>query len=371
MGWFILTHIFSTLLSFVGLGRLSEQDKDLEILLLRHQLSILQRKLDTPVKPSRVEKLTLAVVAKKLKQATHRPTSQLRDIIQIFQPETVLRWHRDLVRRKWTFKNKPKGGRPRISQELEELMVRLAQENPRWGYGKIEGELLKLGFKVSRSNVRDVLKRHHLDPAPERGGSSSWRHLMTHYKEQLIACDFFTVETLTLKTLYVLFFIELGSRRVHLGGVTSDPNAAWVTQQARQVVWELQDSETYFRHLIRDRDTKFSTTFDTVFQSEGIDIIRTPVRAPNANAFAERWVRTVREECLDQLLVINQAHLRQVLKTYTDYYNTARPHQGIAQRIPTPPERAQPTGSVQHRKVLGGIINDYYRAPDQPSAYLS
>ena len=253
MVWFILSYLFSTLISLVSIGHLSEQEKDLEILLLRRQLAIRERKLDKPVRPNRAEKLTLAVLTARLKQVTHRPASELRDVIRIFQPETVLKWHRELVRRKWHQKQQSKGGRPRLSQELEALIVQMAQENRRWGYGKIEGELRKLGFDVSESHVRDVLKRHHITPAPERG-SSSWRHLMSHYKDQLIACDFFTVETLTLKTLYVLFFIELGSRKVHLAGVTANPNGAWVTQQARQVMWELGERNPPCRFLIRDRE---------------------------------------------------------------------------------------------------------------------
>ena len=253
MGWFILSYLFSTLISLVSIGRLSEQEKDLEILLLRRQLAVLERKLDSPVRPNRAEKLTLAVLTARLRQVRRRPASKLRDVIRIVQPETVLRWHRELVRRKWLHKRKQKGGRPRISQELEDLIVQLAQENAHWGYGKIEGELRKLGFGVSESNVRDVLKRHHITPAPVRG-SSSWRHLMTHYKDQLIACDFFTVETLTLKTLYVLFFIELGSRKVHFAGVTTLPNRMWVTQQARQLTWELEVRHPPYRFLIRDRE---------------------------------------------------------------------------------------------------------------------
>ncbi len=291
---------------------------------------------------------------------TRRSASKLRDIIRIVQPETVLQWHRELVRRKWIHKRKQKGGRPRISQEIDDLIVQMAQENSRWGYGKIERELHKLGFEVSESHVRDVLKRH----------------LMTHYKEQLIACDFFVVETLTLQTLYVLFFIKLGSRKVHRAGVTTNPNPTWVTQQARQVMWELEEKNPPCRFLIRDRDNKFPQrtgtvrAFNTVFRLEGIDVIRTPVQAPNANAYAERWVRTVREECLDHLLILNQTHLRRVLKTYTEYYNKARPHQGIGQRIPVPPEQSPSTGAVEHRKVLGGIINDYYRSSGGTAVHL-
>jgi putative transposase len=294
MGWFILTQLFSTLISMVHLGRLSDSEKDLEILILRHQLNILERKQKQSVRPSRAEKLILSVLTARLKQASERSAGQLHDIIRIFQPATVLRWHRELVRRKWTFKRKAKGGRPRISKELEALIVRLARENSRWGYGKIEGELLKLGFTVSASTVRNVLNRHGILPAPVRHGSIGWRHLMRHYKQQLLACDFFTVETLWLPTLYVLFFIELGTRRVHLAGVTAHPDGRWVAQQARQIVWTLEEDGADVRILLHDNDSQFTAPFDTVFQAAGLHVIRTPFHAPNANAYAERWVRSVR-----------------------------------------------------------------------------
>ncbi len=162
--------------------------------------------------------------------------------------------------------------------------------------------------------------------------------------------------------LYVLFFIEIGTRQVHLAGITANPDAAWVTQQARQVIWELTDDKTNIRFLIHDRDCKFTEAFDTVFQSEGTHIIKTPYRAPNANSFSERWVRTVREECLEQLLILNKPHLKRVLKTYGDYYNRGRPHQGLRQQSPIPRLQQPPTGIIQKRKILGGIINDYYRS---------
>ena len=177
----------------------------------------------------------------------------------------------------------------------------------------------------------------------------------------MLACDFFTVETITLQTLYVLFFIEIGSRRVHLAGCTSTPDNAWVTQQARQFTWTLAENpHDEMRYLIHDRDTKFSSAFETVFQTEGFECIRTPFRTPVANAFAERWVRSVREECLDHLLILNQRHLKRVLTEYVDYYNRARPHQGLAQNIPIATEFSQ-KGSIHCRKVLGGVLRDYYR----------
>ena len=255
---------------------------------------------------------------------------------------------------------------------MEALIVRLAKENLRWGYGKLEGELLKLGYTTTEITIRNVLRRNNIEPASVRAGSVGWRHLMTHYKGQLLACDFFTVETITLKTLYVLFFIEIGSRKVHFAGITTHPNADWVSQQARQLVWEFDEREEPLLFLIRDNDRKFTNCFDAVFESEGLHVIRTPYQAPNANAFAERWVRSVRNECLDLLLIINAAHLRRVLKEYIyKYYNVARPHQGIEQQVPVPITREANTGSIQKRKVLGGIINDYYRVPAEPTLALS
>jgi hypothetical protein len=241
---------------------------------------------------------------------------------------------------------------------VERLVLRLARAND-WGNGKIEGELRKLGLEISDQTVANILKCYGIPPLPQRRPSLSWRQLMTHYKQQLIACDFFTVETLFLQTLYVFFFLELGTRRVHFAGCTAHPTSAWVTQQARQFFWAMDEHKPPLRFLIHDRDTKFCSSFDAVFASEHIKIIRTPVRAPNANAYAERWVRSVREECLDKLLILNEAHLRRVMRDYIDYYNNARPHQGIGQQTPVPqPERKQ-AGAIHYRSVLG-IINDYY-----------
>ncbi|MHB8624836.1 MAG: integrase core domain-containing protein [Aggregatilineales bacterium] len=344
------------------IGRLPEQEKDLEILLLRQQLDILERRLDKPVRLSKVEKLTVAVLAAKLKATTKQSTARLREVIRLFQPDTVLKWHRELVRRKWTHRPPNRGGRPRTSMELETLIVRFVRENPDWGYGKLEGELRKLGYTLSEQTITDILERHGIPPAPQRKASASWRHLMAHYKAQLLACDFFTVDTLFLQTVYGLFFIELQTRRVYLAGYTSHPDAEWVTQQARQIVWQLEDRDPTIHFLIHDRDTKFVTSFDTVFRSTHAHIIRTPFRAPNANAYAERWVRTVRTECLNKLIIVNQVHLRHVLGEYVSYYNLSRPHQGLDQQPPIPRPTPTLVGSVHSRPVLGGIIHDHYHA---------
>lgn len=359
MFWFCVWQVISTLIELIRLGGRSASDKDLEILLLRHHLAIYERRQERAPHLSRGEKLMLIVLGTKLKAQTGRTIKTLGDVIRIVKPATLFRWHNELVRRKWTYRHR-KAGRPRTDQAIEQLVLRLAREND-WGFERIEGELKKLGYTISHETVGNILCRHGIPPAPECEPSPSWRHLMTHYKDQLLACDFFTVETLFLQTLYVLVFVEIGTRRVHFAGCTAYPDHAWVTQQARQVMWELQDREPGIRFLIRDNDKKFTESFDTVFRAEGIDVIPTPYRAPNANAYAERWIRSAREESLDKLLIINQAHLRRVMREYITFFNTARPHQGIEQQIPVSKITHENTGPVRCRTVVGGIIHDYYR----------
>jgi putative transposase len=225
MTFAVIANLFSVLLDFLGMLARSDREKDFEILLLRQQVRLLQRKQARPLRLSWWEKLLLALLAKQLVQGAKNSRARLSQSLFLFTPETVLRWHRDLVRRKWTFPQRQAMGRPRISAELETLIVRLAQENPRWGYSKIEGELRKLGYQVGRSTIRAVLKRQHLPASPQRARkSSTWRAFMRQHCQQLLACDFFTVETLRLQTLYVLFFIEIGSRRVHLAHLHREAN---------------------------------------------------------------------------------------------------------------------------------------------------
>jgi hypothetical protein len=362
MTFMLFAHFFSTLLDFLHLFGRTDREKDLEILLLRQQVRILQRNRARPPRLSWWEKLPVAMLAGKLVQRAKYSRTRLSHSLLLFTPETVLRWHRELVRHKWTFRHRSIVGRPRIAVELEALIVRLARENPRWGYGKLKGELLKLGYRVGRSTIRDVLKRQHIPAAPQRTRqSSTWRAFLRQHQQQLLACDFFTVETLRLQTLYVFFFIEIGTRRIHLAGCTLHPTADWVTQQARQLMWKLQENGQVMRFLLHDRDVKFPPSFDTVFTSEAMEVILTPYRAPNANSFAERWVRSVREECLDHLLILNECHLEHVLREYCQYYNQARPHQGLQQRIPESAHQHSRNGTIQRRDRLGGLIHDYYR----------
>ncbi len=363
MLYYLFAQLVALLLDLFTAKRRSAQQKDLEILLLRQQLRILQRHHLTAPRLSRWEQLGLAVLAAKFTGLGRGAKAKLNEVLLLFKPDTVLKWPRELVRRKWTFNHRPTCGRPVTSPELQALLLRLAQENPSWGDSKLHGELLKLGYTIGRSTVRDILKRQHVAPAPERAkNGGSWSSLLSHYGQQILACDFFTIETAWLKTLHALFFIELGSRRVHFAGCTEHPTAEWVAQQARQLIWTLQDEQRAMRFLIHDRDAKFPASYDNVFASEGIEILRTPYRTPTANAFAERWVRSVREEALDKLLIVNQGHLHRVLTEYTNYFNRARPHQGIEQRCPIPIERGRRDGAVQRRDVLGGIIHDYDRA---------
>src|SRR5215208_4460530 len=290
MPFLVLHVVLSFLLDLAHVLTRSDHDRAVELLLVRQQLRLYERTARQP-RPSRWEKVALASLAAKL--------PDLSRVALVFTPATLLRWHREIVRRKWTFDNRPKPGRPPVSAACVELIVRLARENPRWGYGKVQGELAKLGHRVSRSTIKRVLREHQLLPAPERG-KSTWRAFLGQYREYMVACDFFTVDTVCLQRLYVLFFIELGSRRVHLAGCTANPDAAWVTQQARQFTWPLQDGAPgAVRFLLHDRDGKFAAAFDTVFAAEGVAIVHTPYRAPRANAVAERVIRSIRAECLD------------------------------------------------------------------------
>jgi putative transposase len=330
----------------------SSEFKELEIVVLRHQLAVLRRQSRRP-QLTTTDRLLLAAASRLL------PRSRWRSFL--VTPTTLLRWHRRLVARRWTYRGR--SGRPPIGGEIRELVLRLARENPRWGYQRIVGELNGLGVAVSATTVKKILREASLGPAGSRCGLS-WRAFLRAQAQSMLAVDFFTVETMSLQRLYVLFFIELGSRRVHLAGCTANPTGPWVTQQARQFAWTLQERRSSFRFLIRDRDSKFTRDFDAVFASEGIEIIKTPVRAPKANATAERFVRTVRAECLDWLLIVNQRHLERVLCVFAGHYNSHRPHRSLNLKPPDPASRKLrgphlPTSAVGRRDRLGGLLHEY------------
>ena len=246
----------------------------------------------------------------------------------------------------------------------------MAQENPAWGYRRIQGELVGLGIKLAAATVWTILKEAGIEPAPKRL-EASWTEFLRQQAASILECDFLTVDTLFLKRLYVLFFIELESRRVHLAGITTNPHGRWVSQQARNLLMELDDEAVRPRFLIRDRDTKFTREFDQVFRAEGIRVIKAPIRAPTARAHAERWVGSVRRECLDRLLIIGRSHLQHVLASYTRHYNEHRPHRALGQLPPLsqPPPRGERTMAdvieldrVRRRELLGGLIHEYQLA---------
>ena len=247
-----------------------------------------------------------------------------------------------------------------MSDELVGLVIRLGRENRRWGCVRIQGELRKLDIRASASSIRRVLRQHGLGPVPRSG--PTWSEFLRSQANSVLATDFFTVDTVALKQLYVLFVIELSTREVHILGVTGHPTGAFVTQVARNLVGDLSDRGRSIKFLIRDRDTKFTASFDEVFRSVGTRVIKTPVRSPRANAYAERWVRTVRTECLDWLLILSQGHLERVLREYVSHYNQQRPHRGIELDAPTPAAATTPPAlhHVGRHDVLGGLIHEYY-----------
>jgi putative transposase len=327
------------------------RDREVEILVLRHQVKVFKRKAGRPMLRRR-DRLFLAAAARLLPKK--------RWSCFIVRPATLLGWHRELVKRKWTYRRR-RTGRPPLDEDICQLVVRMAKDNPRWGYVRIQGELRKLGIRLGASSIKRLLLRASLGPAPRRG--LSWGEFLRTQADGILACDFFRVETVFLRTLYVLFFIELGSRRLHITAATRNPDGAFVTQQARNLCFRLDEREEPLRFLIHDRDAKFSGPFDEVLRSEGIGIICTPMRSPRANAFAERAVKTLRHEALDWTLILGRRHLDHVLASYARHYNTERPHRGIALRVPdkqSPVDPVETVPEIKRRDLFGGLIHEYY-----------
>jgi putative transposase len=348
---YLVVHRLFALVVLRGRG---EASKDVELLVLRHEVVVLRRQIARPHLEHR-DRVLFAALSRLLPRD--------RWSFRIVRPATLLRWHRELVARKWTYPHRSRstGGRPPMSVVVRELVVRLVRENSTWGHRRIHGELIGLDYKVSAASVWNILHRAGFDPAPDHRGPT-WREFCRMQAKTMLACDFAHVDTVLLRRIYVFFVIEIGTRRVHLLGVTRHPNSAWVTQQARNFLASLDERVDEFRFLIRDRDAKFAVSFDAIFASEGIKVLKTPPQAPRANAFAERWIGTLRRECLDRTLIFGERHLLDVLREYTTHYNMHRPHRSLGQR---PPERGTTLhvaqGAIKRKEVLGGLINEYQR----------
>jgi putative transposase len=331
----------------------SGDERDAEILALRHQILVLQRQVDRP-RFTDTDRTILAVLS------TAFARSRLPKIMLIVQPKTVIGWHRRLVAHHWTYPPTTRRGRPPTLAEIRRLAIRLAHENPTWGYRRVHGELCRLGHRIAASTVWTILRAAGIDPTPGRTGPT-WAKFIRTQAKVIVATDFACVDTATLRRFHVLFFIEIGTRRVHLGGITTNPTGPWTTQAARNF---LMNIDRQFRFGVHDGAGQYSRSFDAVFEADGITAIATPPRAPMANAYAERWVRTLRHELLDRTIIWNERQLRALLGDYIDHYNQHRPHRSLDQAAPDDTSIVTNDGNrpVLRRARCGGLINEYRHA---------
>ena len=350
----LLYLIFARLCGWLVLLGRSPASKDVELLVLRHEVAVLRRANPRP----RLDWADRAVLT-----ALIRYLPRVLRAHRLVTPGTILRWHRRLASKQWTYPNWT--GRPRVSTEIAALIERFATENHGWGYQRIQGELLKLGHRVSASTIRRVLKALKIPPAPKRHTDTTWRQFLHAQATTMLATDFFHVDcAVTLRRLYCLFVMEVGSRYVHVLGVTANPDGPWTVQQIRNLLTDLGDRGAEFRFLVRDRAGQFTESFDAALVSAGIETVKIPPRSPRANAYAERFVLTARTEVSDRMLIFGQRHLRLILAEYEAHYNGRRPHRSRQLRPPRPDHSTADLSQrrIKRRPVLGGLINEYERA---------
>lgn len=346
--------LYRLVIGLVGLAVRSGRSKDLEIIVLRHQVTVLRRQVDRPaIKDD--DRTLLGAVAQALPRLARDGW--------IVTPETLLRWHRRRVARHWTHTRRSQG-RPPTAAAIRRLVVEMAGENPTWGYRRIHGELLGLGHRVGASTVWRILKDRGVAPAPERA-SVTWSDFLR--SQAAVACDFACIDTVGLRRYHLLFFIDIKTRRVFYAGITAHPTGAWTTQAARNLFLRHGQALAGCKALVRDGGSQFVDAFDEIFRTEGIKILKTPVRTPVANAFAERWIGSLRRELLDRTLIWNQAQLERIVTDYIDHYNEHRPHRSLDQN---PPNRATPTSirspsdqdQVRRSSRCDGLIHEYRKA---------
>jgi putative transposase len=350
----LLYLVFVRLCGWLVLLSRSSASKDAELLVLRHEVAVLRRANSRP----RLDWADRAVLAALIRLLPTR----LR-MHRLVTPGTVLRWHRRLVTRKWTYPSRT--GRPPVSAEIAALTERLATENGSWGYKRIQGELLKLGHRVGASTIRRVLKALKIPPAPQRRTDTTWRKFLHTQASTMLATDFFHVDcAVTLRRVYVFSVIEVGTRYVHVLGVTAHPDGPWTVQQARNLLMDLGDRAADFRFLVRDRAGQFTQAFDAVLSGAGMEVVKIPPRSPQANAYAERFVLTARTEVTDRMLIFGERHLRTILTEYEAHYNGRRPHRSRHLRPPRPdhPVADLSRKRIERQPLLGGLINEYKRA---------
>jgi len=352
MFWHLLLVLFSPV--YLMFALLFRDDRVRLILALVQQVLVLQRELGR--RPSLVKAERLALVLSGLLLARRR----LREAILIVKPETLVGWHRAIVRRHWRLLSRRKPGRPpEITPEMEQLVLRIARENRWMGYGKIAGEMRKLGFpRFGRTSVKRILNQHGLTPESRHSTGLSWLEFFSHYGRFAWASDYLTVTTASLRTYYVIFFLDIATRRICFWNVSTSPDESWVAQQFRNLSIVSDDLPKY---LLHDRDDKYPRSADALLEDVGTKVIRLPARSPDLNGYAERWIGSLRQECLDRIIILNEAHLRWVLEEYVRYYNERRPHQSLQHLPPEALAEYPGQGEVVRRPVVGGIINDYYR----------